>query len=452
MSNITKIRLNSNNISKEKSGKLNYSLESIDENLFYSNLYSNILVFYNVKYKNVSNNSLSFKKYFVLSELLDETFSEYTIRDDIDQNNILEKKGFVKYLPFKNGSLSNIFKEDASDEEKEDVVASLNRISPKSFVKIDRIARNILFKKLEGDQDFVANEKARIFQKIFNIVEKNLPRLEISKVTNSSLIQQQTSSVTVGSRGVDNTSLFKNNIIERSETQKRSEIAKRFETISQTSLNAILDYNYVNCKKYYCNRKLSYNNDKNKNFFYIEKIERKSNLEVEIDISDYLDLNVDQDLCVYRHINIEYYSENYKQTDYKTYNNNTLIDPEHLFIEKMSNIKLNKNILKVNSNKGEKTCFFNKEYYSRANAIWSLKNIDNRQVIDNSNFNSLKIKRIFERYVVEMYYQNKTFYVCFNNTLNNPQDVGRSRSNMFLEVNRKENLTPNIVITNIFRR
>ena len=122
MSNITKIRLNSNNISKEKSGKLNYSLESIDENLFYSNLYSNILVFYNVKYRTTSNNSISFKKYFILSELLDETFSEYTISDDINQNSILEKEGFVKYLPFKNGSLSNIFKEDASDEEKEDVV------------------------------------------------------------------------------------------------------------------------------------------------------------------------------------------------------------------------------------------------------------------------------------------------------------------------------------------
>ena len=118
----------------------------------------------------------------------------------------------------------------------------------------------------------------------------------------------------------------------------------------------------------------------------------------------------------------------------------------------MSNIKLNNNTLKINSNKGDSACFFNKEYYSRANVIWSLKNIDNEKVIDNSSFNSLTIKRIFERYVVEIYYQNKTCYVCFNNTLNNPLDINRSSNNMFLEVNKKENLRPNVVITDSFRR
>ena len=321
MINLTKIKLNIEKVNKSTLSNLRYETQSENPSLYYEKIFSNTVLKYNMTYVMANNQKKTFTKYFVLSSIINQETGEYQILDDVSPGSILEKKGFVKYIVFKNESLNSIFNSQASDEEKESIVTFLNNISPSQFVKIDRLAKKYFFKDLiENDVVEPEYRKKIIFEKIFNIVGKNLKRREISSVN-----KDFNSNMTVPPKVNDiqnidqklrysNKSNFKNNVI----IEKTH--AKNLANIDQTTLNAVLEYKYSNCKKYNCNSTLVFDLKKNNDVIKIEKNNKTKEFQIEIDISDYLekDENVSS-IKVYKNINIEFYSKYYKQTNYNVY-------------------------------------------------------------------------------------------------------------------------------------
>jgi len=448
MINLTKIKLNVNNVNKNNLTNLKYNTQSEDVSLYYSKLYSNTILKYNMTYILQGNQKKTFTKYFVLSEIVNQENDTYEITDSISPAVVLEKKGFIKYIVFKNEDLKTIFNSQATDEEKESVVASLNRISPDQFVKIDRLAKNYFFKSFQDNNNFDANYRKKIiFEKIFNIVGKNLKRKQINKTnsadSNPGYELKSTSDIQnkLQKLSYTNKNRFNNNnILILSSTKISKEI-------SQTALNAILDYDYVNCKNYFCNNVLDFDFKKNNNIIKIKKHSRSNQAITELDIKKYVEniQNVSS-VSAYRNINIEFYENNFKATIYKTFNNKMLIDSDFLFVKKLKNLKLEGDKIVIMNSETKQLCNFNKEFYSRALRIWGIKNVNNDKVLSNTNRNSLFIKNIIERYVIIIEEKNKQNFICFNNIIKSRKENNRISRELFLNVNENSNLKPNILI------
>lgn len=457
MINLTRIKLNIENINKNNLTNLKYDTQSEDANLYYSKIYSNTVLKYNMTYIMKNNQKKTFTKYFILADIVNQETNTYEIIDEISSAVVLEKIGFIKYIVFKNEDLKTIFNSQATDDEKESVVTSLNRISPDQFVKIDKLAKNYFFKSLQTNKNssrFLNNinssvtyRKNIVFEKIFNIVGKNLKRKQINKVNkiDSSVGYKLKVSSDIQNKSQklynSNKSIFKNNNVLASSSRSLSE------KISQTNLNAILDYNYVNCENYFCNSTLNFNFKSNNNFIKIEKHINSNEYLAEVDIKKYVE-NVENISAVkaYRNINIEFYENNFKETIYKTFNNKILIDSDFIFVEKLKNLKLEEDKIVIINSESRQTCNFNKEFYSRALRIWGIKNVDNDKILSNTNKNSLFIKNIIERYVIVIEEKNQEKFICFNNIIRRKKENNSGKRELFLNVNETSNLKPNILI------
>lgn len=448
MINLTRIKLNIENINKNNLTNLRYNTQSEEANLYYSKIYSNTVLKYNMTYIMKNNQKKTFTKYFILADIVNQETNTYEITDDISPAVVLEKKGFVKYIVFKNEDLKTIFNSQATDDEKESVVTSLNRISPDQFVKIDRLAKNYFFKSLQTiNNSSITYRKNIVFEKIFNIVGKNLKRKQINKVNKIDSSTGYKLKVSSDSQNksqnlyTSNKSIFKNNNVLASSSKSLSG------EISQTNLNAILDYNYVNCKNYFCNSILNINFKSNNNFIKIEKSIKSNKSLTEVDIKKYVE-NVENVNAVkaYRNINIEFYENNFEETIYKTFDNKILIDSDFIFVEKLKNLKLEEDKIVIMNSEFRQICNFNKEFYSRALRIWGIKNVDNNKILSNTNKNSLFIKNIIERYVIVIEEKNQEKFICFNNIIKSKKENNSGKRELFLNVNENSNLKPNILI------